>query len=261
MTNLPQEGSAYYERHDVREEYLAFHYPDPTGDPLRALLGERTPPLDQRFPFGLQGLWREARGGATGGRALDVGCAVGAMTLLLAEDHDEAIGVDLSQALIDGAKSVQRAGRARYRLVDEGKIETLVDVPVASRANAKFFVGDALSLAFADSQFDTVIALNLIDRVPDARAALGELKRVTALSGVLIVASPYTWLPSFSPPERWLGGFFRDGHPVRGKDTVQALLDPEFSLYQERRMPFFIPHHARSGQLAVAIVQCYRRTS
>lgn len=218
-------GTPYYRLAATRDEYLAFHYPD--ADPLAAFLGPRSPPLSERYPFAVQKLWKPA------GRALDIGAACGRITYDLARDHREAIGVDLSRELLEAAKSV----RAR------------LDLP----ANARFAVADALALPFADGSFQTVVALNLIDRVPDPGRALDEAARVTARNGLLLVGSPYTWKEEFTPRSRWLGCVGDGGNEVR------ARLEPRFAREAETELLFFIPHHARSGQLGRTHIQIFRR--
>lgn len=245
----------YYQREKVLLEYLAFHYPDPDADPLRALLGERTPPIEERFPFAVRDLWEPRADGI----ALDVGAAVGRVTFDLAEDHAYAIGLDLSSMLMRGAQRVQREGCARYSTILEGELRVEHEVTVPAPSNASFMVGDALHLAFPDGSFDTVVALNLIDRVPDPMRALDELARVTAPGGRLIIGSPFTWLPAFTDRDRWLGGVVRNGEPVRGIETVRARFGHGFKILSERRMPFYIPHHARTGQLGVACLFTMRR--
>lgn len=249
------EGREYYERDSTCDEYLAFHYPG--EDFLAALLGPRAPALEGRYPFAVSRWW-DAR---PEGRALDVGAACGRTTLDLARDHRLAVGLDLSRRLIRAAEDVRRSGRARYRTVVEGSLLREHVVAVEPRANAGFLVADALVLPFPDGAFDTVVALNLVDRVPDPGRAVDELGRVTAPGGALLIGSPYTWLPGFTPRARWLGGFEREGRPVRGFDAVRERLAPEFELQEEGQLPFFIPHHARSGQLGLAHLQKYRRKS
>ena len=241
----------YYEQRSTVEEYLAFHYPD--GDPLVALLGDRTPPLADRFPFAIRKLWR---GGA---RALDVGAAVGRVTFDLARDHDLVWGLDRAHALMRGAAQVQQNRCVGYRTQVEGRLHESHEVAVNAPSNAAFLVGDALSLPFGDGGFDTVVALNLIDRVPDPARALDELGRVTRNGGTLILSSPYTWLEEYTPAKSWLGGFERNGEPVRGIESVRSRLAGAFELQAEFRMPFFIPHHERSGQLGLALVQKFLR--
>jgi len=243
----------YYEQEQTLHEYLAFHYPD--GDFLEPLLGPATPPPERRFPLVLRDLWARRPDGL----ALDVGCACGRMTFELARDHRFAVGLDLARALVRGAAAVRATGRARYRTVREGAILDEHDVAVETARNTAFLVGSALDLPFRDAHFDTVLALNLIDRVPDPARALDELARVVRPGGQLLLTSPFTWLERFTPRDRWLGGFPRNGEPVRGIESVRARLAKEFSIVGERRLPFFIPHHARSGQLGVTCLMHFRR--
>ena len=256
IDNLPDSatGGGYYDLDSTRDEYLAFHYPG--EDPLAELLGAGATPLEERYPFGVRSLW-EPRPAE---RALDVGAAVGRVTFDLARDHEEAIGIDFSATLIDAAREVQRRGRARYRTIVEGNITREWNVPVETETNATFAVADALALPFADGEFGTVVGLNLIDRVPDPLRALDEMVRVTASGGRLVVGSPYTWLDTFTPPERWLGGFERAGSVVRGRETVRERCSRLFVCIQELRLPFFISHHARSGQLGVAHIQVFSKS-
>ena len=46
---------------------------------------------------------------------------------------------------------------------------------------------------------------------------------------------------------------------VRGAAAIRARLAPAFRPDEETRLPFFIPHHARSGQLGVAHIQRFTR--
>ena len=234
-----------YESEQARDEYLAFHYPG--EDPLRALIGERAPPLAERYPFSVRALWDAAPAAL----ALDVGCACGRVTFDLARDHRAAVGVDRSRALVGAAAAVRASGRARYTTLVSGDVRAAADVPVETAPNARFAIGDALALPFRDGAFATVVALNLIDRVPDPAQALREAARVTAPRGVLLVGSPYTWLEAFTPRARWLDG----------PEGVRAVLGAAFRCEREVGLPFFIPHHERSGQLAVSLVQRFRRIS
>jgi SAM-dependent methyltransferase len=215
----------YYRQTATRDEYLAFHYPE--TDPLPAFLGPRSPPLSDRYPFAVKKLWKPAR------RALDIGAACGRITYDLARDHHEAVGVDLSPMLL--AAAVEAGAR--------------LGLP----GNATFAVADALALPFPDGAFDTVVALNLIDRVPDPARALDEAARVTAPRGILLVGSPYTWKEEFTPRSRWLGRVGDGGAEVRER------LGRGFLREAETEMLFYIPHHTRSGQLGRTHIQVFRR--
>ena len=246
-------GSGYYELDDTVHEYLAFHFPN--GDPLRLLLGDGAPALDERYPFGVRRLWTPR----PEGDALDAGGAVGRVTFELARDHRHAYGFDFSKALVRGAARVAHEGRAAYRTQVEGDLYSDNIVEFDAPDNASFFVADALHVPAPDERFETVVALNLLDRVPDPTRLLDELARVTAPGGTLLIGSPYTWLETFTSRDRWLGGFEREGRPVRGVESVCRKLDATCAFEGETRMPFFIPHHTRSGQLGVSVVLRFRK--
>ncbi|MEM9407461.1 MAG: methyltransferase domain-containing protein [Acidobacteriota bacterium] len=195
------------------------------------------------------------------GRALDVGGACGRMTFELARDHRWAVGLDLAKALVGGAQQVKREGRARYKTIVEGRVMRDHDVEVETAPNASFLVASALDLPFGDGHFETVLALNLLDRVPDPSRALDELTRVTAPGGTLLLTTPLTWLEEFTAPDKWLGGFERNGRAVSGIEEAATRLSGAFAVEDERRLPFFIPHHARSGQLGLTCLLKLRRNA
>jgi SAM-dependent methyltransferase len=93
---------------------------------------------------------------------LDVGCGCGATTLTAARGARSALGVDLSEPLLDVA-----ARRARS----------------ASVENAEFVVADAQTYAFAEGAFDLVISLFGVMFFDDPVAAFGNLRRALAPSG------------------------------------------------------------------------------
>ncbi len=54
----------------------------------------------------------------------------------------------------------------------------------------KWVEGDAMNVPFADGEFDAIFAGEVIEHVPDPRAALGEWLRVLKPGGVLILTTP-----------------------------------------------------------------------
>lgn len=74
-----------------------------------------------------------ARHGVTPGRsaAVDFGCGVGRLTQALCDHFETAIGVDISQAMIDGAvRWNQHAARCRYVVNTTPTLETIADSSV-----------------------------------------------------------------------------------------------------------------------------------
>lgn len=102
-------------------------------------------------------------------RALDVACGTGMLTRAAARKvgpDGEAIGLDVSEAMLE------RAGRWR--------------APSGS-ATPTFIAGDALTLPFPEGRFDAVTMGFGLRNMPDYRAALGEMRRVAAPGGRVVV--------------------------------------------------------------------------
>jgi SAM-dependent methyltransferase len=99
---------------------------------------------------------------ATGERILDVGCATGTYTQLAAR-LGSSVGVDANSYLLDAAR--------------------------ASLPHLPFVQGSILQLPFANKSFDTTVAFDILEHVPE-KQAFEELIRVTKKR--LIVCVPHT---------------------------------------------------------------------
>lgn len=109
-----------------------------------------------------------------GAAALDVGCQLGALPVALAERGARVTGVDVDDALLDGA---------RRRCACYG-------------ADAAFLRAEAEALPFEDRSFDVVTFVDVIEHVRDARAAVRELARVLKPGGVLYLFGPNRLSPA-----------------------------------------------------------------
>lgn len=110
----------------------------------------------------------------TGARVLDVGCQLGALPIALGELGATVTGVDVDDALLDGA---------RRRCACYDAAVTLV------RAEAE-------ALPFPDASFDAVTFVDVIEHVRDARRSVAELARVLKPGGVLYLFGPNRFSPS-----------------------------------------------------------------
>jgi SAM-dependent methyltransferase len=112
-------------------------------------------------------LAREALGAAPGERIVDVGCGPGFFCAELAEEVGESgfvLGLDTSAAMLALAK-----GRC------------------ARRPNVELREAEAMSLPVADSSFDAALCVQVLEYVPDATAALAEMRRVLRPGGRIVV--------------------------------------------------------------------------
>ena len=200
-------------------------------------------------------------------RALDVGCAVGRTSFELARGgFDAVIGIDFSARFIKLADEFVRHGRIRYALSDEGELQSFREVLLSqlgfaeSAKRVEFWQGDACNLKEVHSDFDLVVAANLIDRLYDPRKFLADIGQRIVPGGVLVITSPYTWLEDHTPRSRWLGGFKKDGERYTTLDALNEMLSPDFiSLGAPRDLPFVIRETGRKFQHTVAQVTCWER--
>lgn len=94
-----------------------------------------------------------------GGEVLEVGCGTGLLLQRLAAHASRAVGVDLSPGMLEKAR------------------ERGLEVHEAS----------ATALPFDDASFDVTCAFKVLPHVPDLKAALAEMARVTRPGGILLV--------------------------------------------------------------------------
>ncbi len=86
--------------------------------------------------------------------------------------------------------------------------------------------------------FDVVLAANLIDRLYDPSAFLTTIHERINDGGFLVILSPYTWLPEYTPKESWIGAKRIDGENVSTINALEQILAPWFDPFQ---MAFDVP--------------------
>lgn len=183
-----------------------------------------------------------ARTTAFGGRALDICCGPGHMSITLAKELklDELIGVDLSAPMVDIASQ-----NAREKGLH----------------NVSFRTGDATALTdFADGQFDLATMMDAAHHMPTTEVlaqVLREMDRVTAGDGLVVVmdlvrlrtqalTDTYIELLAHDYVERGLPAFkddFRDSMyaawtPEEFRAAVPSKTERHWSLVVPRGLPF-----------------------
>lgn len=199
-------------------------------------------------------------------RALEVGCAVGRATFELTRNFSHVTGVDFSERFIRIARLVRDRGTISYRMQVEGDLfesveRSLADLDLdAARERVDFIRADAMALPEELTGYDLIFAGNLIDRLPSPRRFLSSIHRRLNPEGLLVLTSPYTWLPEFTPREEWLGGFSAAGKDVFTLDGMKKVLAPNFRLAAEPLdVPFVIRETARKYQHSIAQISVWER--
>ncbi|MBM3837653.1 MAG: putative 4-mercaptohistidine N1-methyltransferase [Verrucomicrobia bacterium] len=243
--------SSFYESDRALSEYLLFHYG--TRDQVLSFPFGPSDALD--FPVRCVRECLDPKRLPSNAVALDLGCAVGRSTFELARLCERVVGIDCSRRFVEAAERLRREGALSYQYLEEG---TLAKAAVGSvpkeidRRRVHFEVGDAQNLRPGLGEFDVILMANLIDRLSDPEACLRGLCRLVRLAGQLIITSPYTWLTDYTPREKWLGGYEKDGVAVTTLQALRGILEPDFSLAFRRDLPFLIREHARKFQWSIA---------
>ena len=252
---VSQPGSLY-ETDALLAQYAEFHY----GDEYFGV---------PNFPRALADSAAAAfarHGNGHAGRALDLGCATGRSTFELARHFAQVEGVDFSARFIKTGVQLAETGVIRYTLPEEGdlvayrerRLETLGLVEVGSRVS--FWQGDACNLKPVFSGYDLILAANLIDRLYAPTRFLTEVHQRINPGGLLVLASPYTWLEEHTPREEWIGGFKKDGESHTTLDGLKELLGQHFDLVEgPREVPFVIRETRRKFQHSLAELTVWKR--
>ena len=245
-----------YEDPKILSEYLLFHY----GTAEEILPGNEGPRDALFFPVrSVTELLPPDQ--AQVNRALDVGCAVGRSAFELARVAGKVHAVDFSRAFIEAAQGVAAERAISFSYAVEGEITqpSTARVPEGIDPHRiEFRVGDAMNLPVEWSNFDVVHAANLICRLPEPRRFLDRLPDLVAPGGTLLLCTPWSWLETFTPRDKWLGGHAGGPHSF---DALQEILSPYFELEFRKDLPFLIREHARKYQWSLADGTRWRRVA
>ncbi len=219
------------------------------------------------FPQRLVEICVEALGDKPKRRALDLGCAVGRGSFELARHFDFVSGIDFSARFIRIAHQLQEKGAIHYQLVEEGEIVTYHEKRLSdfgldgTGGRIEFFQGDAHNLKPQFSGYDLILAANLLDRLYEPARFLISIHERLNIGGLLVLASPYTWLKEYTKPEHWVGGIRKAGEPYTSLEGLHDLLEPRFRRVGEPQdIEFVIRETARKFQHTISQLTIWERT-
>ena len=249
-----QPGSNY-ETDKLLSEYAEFHYGD---------IYFNVP----NFPKSLAEIAIAAMGDRPKRTALDLGCASGRSTFELAREFDHVTGVDFSARFIGQGVQLAQHGILRYTLTDEGdlvsyKERTLKNLDLDHvKHKVEFYQGDACNLKPIFTDYDLILAANLIDRLYDPAKLLNSIHSRIKPGGLLMITSPYTWLADHTKKEAWIGGFKRDGENFTTFDGLKEILNKHFRLIQgPQPLPFVIRETKRKFQHTISEITIWEKIS
>ncbi len=202
--------------------------------------------------------WLERHAAPSGAAApclLEAGCGPGAVLHAAASLFPGgALGLDLRLGVLRLARRLADRGEAIVPFRTEGRrfAPVRVEVPPGARAlegRLHLLQGDVLSPPLEAEAFPAVVALSLLDSVPDPLVALGQLDALLAPGGLLLVGTPYSWDARATPPGEWWSDAGRaGGETLRGALAGRhpALPHLRYALLEEEgRAAWSLPGHGR----------------
>jgi 5-histidylcysteine sulfoxide synthase/putative 4-mercaptohistidine N1-methyltranferase len=245
--------SSNYENDKMLSEYAEFHY----GDEYFGV---------PNFSKALADIALSLMADKPKGKALDIGCAVGRASFELAKQFDHVTGIDFSARLINLGVQLQEQGVIRYSIADHGDIRLYKESQLASLGldevadKVEFLQGDACNLKSHFAGYDLILAANLIDRLYDPKLFLGQIHQRLNTGGLLMLASPYTWLEEHTEKEKWLGGYKKDGENYTTFDALKDVLSEHFELVRgPESVPFVIRETTRKFQHTLSELTVWQR--
>ena len=262
--DVPSEGGKRYETDALLNQYLLFHYGSAQEQRDEVLTTRVGHPQTVDFMLAMTGLVTQFAKGRQA--VLDLGCATGRASFELAREFAEVTGLDYSEAFISAARTLQRDGQLAYVRLETGRYVTPLIAQVASdidRSRVRFLQGDAAKLKMAGlnkpAHFDAVLLSNLMCRLPDPAACLKQFTGADSVlreGGVLVLASPNSWMEQYTPAEQFLDGADSEATLAR-----LAELLPGFELIHQADLPFMIREHRRKYEYIVSQISVWRRVT
>lgn len=102
-------------------------------------------------------------------KILDFGCGLGNNLNLLTNHFQKVVTVDVSQKAIDLAKKKYKSPKVKFLLIKDQK------------------------LPFKSSNFDFILAAEVLEHVPNLKKSMSELRRVLKKNGYLLISTPNYW--------------------------------------------------------------------
>ena len=245
--------NSMYEEDTTASQYCEFHYG-------KSYLGV------ENFQKKIAAVALSSTRGLPRRKVLDIGCSVGRLSFELACAYESVTGLDFSARFINLAHQLQTQGKLRYTIPMEGELVeykgcTLQELGLAEHAaKVTFMQADACNLKPHFKGYDLIVAANLLDRLYAPARFLKSLQERVVPEGIVILASPYTWLEEFTGKEDWLGGYKKDGENVFTIDGLHEHLDKHFTLFEQPRdVQFVIRETGRKFQHIISEVTVWQR--
>jgi SAM-dependent methyltransferase len=169
-------------------------------------------------------------------RVLEAGCGPGRILQGVSQMVPESLtGLDLRVSMLRVARRLADGGEVLLPFIVEGRHAQPLRIGAApgrsaTRTAISLVQGDVMNPPFEAGAFTFVLALSLLDTVPEPFIALGQLDALLAPGGLLFLAQPYHWEAQATPASEWWTAAGITGAEVLRRTLLgQNLLLPHLS--------------------------------
>jgi 5-histidylcysteine sulfoxide synthase/putative 4-mercaptohistidine N1-methyltranferase len=186
-------------------------------------------------------------------KLLNLGCSVGRTAFELSPDFEQIDALDFSARYIQYGVNLQNNQTIRFQSVVEGDIvnfnEISLDQVVKNyQNNVTFNQGDAVNLKLIFNGYDVILLQQVLEQSYDPKAILNDIEQRLNKSGLVIIASNYTFDEQVTNKDKWLGGIKINGENVTVFDGISQILLPKFNLLTTSTIQQVLPINAYQNQ-------------
>lgn len=183
-------------------------------------------------------------------KLLDLGCGVGRCSFELANVFDYIDAVDFSARYIQHGVKLQKQEIVRYLIENEGEIVDFNEISLAklhlpAAKNILFSQGDASNLKAVFTDYDVVLAQNIIEKTYQPKSFLNNIAQRLTTNGLLFLVSSYHFDESKTDVSQRLGGYKINGENVTGFAAVEQQLNKDFNLLAQQELLQVIKENQR----------------
>jgi len=193
-------------------------------------------------------------------KCLDLGCSVGRTAFELSAIFKQVDAIDFSARFIQHGVQLQNEKNVRYTLKNQGDLVSYKEISLANLPikacldNIHFSQGDATNLKAKYSQYDVVLAQNILENSYDPELFFSTIHQRINEKGFLVVTSNYNVSETITAKNKWLGGLKINGENVTGIDGLTERLAVNFELVSTQDIPRVLVNAER--EYLVSNIEC-----
>lgn len=124
------------------------------------------------------------------------------------------------------------------------KIPEVKNSAALNKLDLKLLKSSVLNLSFKDNSFDLILCASVLEHIEDIGKALGELKRILANDGELVISVPHTGAFMAFIFKAFLGLRDINNRHITSNNTVETLISQQFAIVKTKKIkpaPFLPP--------------------